>query len=114
MESVAMSDLKSRLSEYLSRAAAGETFLIRRRQRELAALISVEELDRLRRTSRAARKLALALGQSTEVVEESEAGRIHPARAAHGLWRDDPDLEDLADRIAEGRRRSPRREVVLP
>ena len=39
MENISMSEAKSRFSEYLSRAASGERFVILRRQRPLAAII---------------------------------------------------------------------------
>ena len=59
MENINVGEAKSRLSELISRAAGGERFLIRRRDRPVAALIGVSELERLERSSRAARKLAL-------------------------------------------------------
>jgi hypothetical protein len=52
-------------------------------------------------------ELAFALGQSKAILEKVERGELHPAMAAFGLWRDDPDLEDLADEIAEDRLQTP-------
>jgi hypothetical protein len=38
-----------------------------------------------------------------------ERGEVHPAMAAFGLWPDDPDLGDLAERIASQRSDQPAR-----
>ncbi|MCP4660115.1 MAG: hypothetical protein GY856_32335 [bacterium] len=56
--------------------------------------------------SRAAHRLAAALGQSERILERIEKGELHPAMAAYGLWRDEPDLADLVDEIYEDRRSS--------
>jgi prevent-host-death family protein len=109
MDSVNMAEAKSRFSELVSRAASGERFLIRRRERPAAVLISVAELERLERGSQAAHSLALALGQSAELMEEIEAGEIHPAMAAFGLWDEAAELEALSEEIYAGRRRQPSR-----
>jgi len=61
MQTISVGEAKSRFSELISRTAAGERFLIQRRQRPVAVLISAPELERLERASRAARRLALAL-----------------------------------------------------
>lgn len=103
METINVADAKSRLSELLSRVTAGERFLIQRRARPVAVLIGADELERLERTSGVARRLAAALGQDEALLEQIERGEVHPAMAAFGLWRDDPDLDDLADRIAANR-----------
>jgi hypothetical protein len=50
-------------------------------------------------------RMALALGQDAELIAEVERGEIHPAMAAFGLWRDEPDLEDLAEEISAERER---------
>ena len=103
METINVAEAKSRLSELLSRVTAGERFLIQRRERPVAVLIGADELERLERSSRVARRLAAALGQDEALLEQIERGEVHPAMAAFGLWRDDPDLDDLADRIAANR-----------
>ena len=100
METINVAEAKSRFSELISRAATGERFIIQRRERPVAALIGTIELERLERTSRAARRLALALGQSEVILEKVERRELHPAMAAYGLWRDEADLADLADEIA--------------
>jgi prevent-host-death family protein len=105
MESINITEAKSRFSELISRAAAGERFLIRRRQRPMAVLISSTELECLQRTSRAAQRLALALEQDAELLQQVEAKEIHPAMAAFGLWRDEADLEALAREIFANRER---------
>ncbi len=104
METINVADAKSHLSELLSRVSAGERFLIQRRARPVAVLIGTDELERLERTSRVARRLAAALGQDEALLAAIERGEVHPAMAAFGLWRDDPDLADLAERIAMNRR----------
>ncbi|HZD56735.1 MAG TPA: type II toxin-antitoxin system prevent-host-death family antitoxin [Anaerolineales bacterium] len=109
METINVAEAKSRFSELISRAAAGERFIIQRRERPMAALIGAAELERLERTSHAARRLALALGQSEAILEKVERRELHPAMAAFGLWRDEPDLADLAEEIAAERLKPPTR-----
>ena len=103
MEAVNVSEAKSRFSEYLSRAAAGERIVIQRRDRNLAVLISIEELERLDQAGRAARRLAEALGQDMDLLERLERKEVHPAMAAFGLWADEPDLAELAEEIVANR-----------
>jgi antitoxin (DNA-binding transcriptional repressor) of toxin-antitoxin stability system len=86
-ESINVAEAKSRFSELISRTAVGERFIIQRRERPGAA-----ELAHLERTSRTARRLALALGQKKAILEKVEQHELHPAMAAFGLWRDEPDL----------------------
>lgn len=114
METINVADAKGRLSELLSRAAAGERFLIQRRERPVAVLIGAGELDRLERSARAARRLAAALGQSPELLGAIERGEQHPAMAAFGLWRDDADLADLTERILAERAGQPARPAPEP
>ncbi len=106
METINVSEAKSRFSELISRASAGERFLIQRRERGVAVLINPAELERLERSARAARRLAFALGQDGAILEQVKRRKLHPAMAAYGLWRDDPDLLSLADDI-ETERQSP-------
>ena len=103
METLRIAEAKSRFSELLSRASSGERFIIRRRERPVAALVSIEELERMDRASRAAEHLAEALGQSKELVAEIEAGEANPAMAAFGMWRDEDGLESLAEEIMANR-----------
>jgi prevent-host-death family protein len=105
MEGIRIAEAKSRFSELVSRAASGELFLICRRERPLAVLIGAAELENLERGSQAAHRLALALGQSAELMGQIEAGGVHPAMAAFGLWRDEADLEALADEVYANRGR---------
>jgi prevent-host-death family protein len=109
METVNVAEAKSRFSELISRAASGERFIIQRRERPVAALIGTAELERLQRTSRAARQLALALGQNAAILEKVERRELHPAMAAFGLWQEESDLAALADEIAEERLSVPTR-----
>lgn len=103
MESINVAEAKSRFSELISRAAAGERFIIQRRERPVAALIGAAELERLERTSRAARRLALALGQGEVILDKIERRELHPVMAAFGMWRDEPDLNALVEEIAAER-----------
>jgi len=112
METINVAEAKSRFSELISRAATGERFLIQRRERPVAVLIGSAELARLERTSRAATKLALALGQGEAILEKVERRELHPAMAAFGLWRDEPDLAALADEIAGERLKPPTRPKI--
>lgn len=105
METVSVADAKSRFSEMISRAAAGERIIIRRRERPVAALIGASELERLERASKSAHRLALALGQDAELIARIERGEVHPIMAAYGLWADDPDLANLTEEIAANRER---------
>jgi prevent-host-death family protein len=105
MDSISIAEAKSRFSELVSRTAAGERFLIRRRERPAAVLISTADLERLERGWQAAQRLALALGQSAELMQQIEAKEVHPAMAAFGLWRDEADLDGLAGEIDDNRQR---------
>ncbi|MEW5960595.1 MAG: type II toxin-antitoxin system Phd/YefM family antitoxin [Chloroflexota bacterium] len=105
MKSISIGEAKSRFSQLISQAASGEHFLIRRRERAAAVLIGLNEWERLERVSQLATQLALALGQKAEVLAQIEQGELHPAMAAFGLWRDEPDLEDLVDQIYRNRQK---------
>jgi prevent-host-death family protein len=112
MESIRMAEAKARFSDLISRVAGGERISIRRREREVAVMINPAELERLERASRSARRLALALGQDSALLEKIERREAHPAMAAFGLWRDEVDLADLSEEIAAERSQSPRRTGV--
>ncbi len=103
METINISEAKSRFSEYLSRAASGERFVILRRERPLAAIIGAGELARLERSAEIVRRLAQTLGQSSELLDSIEAGKAHPAMAAYGLWKDEDDLADLEAEVKRSR-----------
>lgn len=105
MENINMSEAKSRFSEFLSRAASGERFVILRRERPLAAIIGAGELARLERSAEIVRRLAQTLGQSKDLLESIEAGKAHPAMAAYGLWKDENDLAHLEERVKKNRQR---------
>ncbi|MFZ5810001.1 MAG: type II toxin-antitoxin system prevent-host-death family antitoxin [Chloroflexota bacterium] len=106
MEAIRMAEAKARFSDLISQVAAGRRFVIRRRDRDVAVLINPAELERLERAGQIARRLALALGQNETVLDKIERRQLHPAMAAFGLWRDDPDLQELADEIANEREQS--------
>ncbi len=99
METISVADAKSKFSELISRAGAGERFLISTPERPLAVLMSAAEAERLERAAHALRERALALGQSPDIMDAIDRGELHPAAAAFGLWRDEDDMADLTERI---------------
>lgn len=63
-------DAKKRFSELMSRAAyKGERFLIQRRGRPMAALVSAEDLERLEQEPVAAKGLLAAVGAWADYEE---------------------------------------------
>jgi prevent-host-death family protein len=111
MVTVSIAEAKSSFSELVSRAAAGERFVIRRRGRVVAALINPAELERLERNASMAYRLALALGQNASLLEKIERGESHPAMAAYGLW-DADEFAKLAEEIHLERERVSSRPAV--
>jgi len=105
MENITVSQAKNRFSEFISRAAGGEHFVILRRERPLAAIIGVGELVRLEHSAEIVRCLAQTLGQSKKLLESIEAGRVHPAMAAYGLWEDENDLAEMDEKVKKNRQR---------
>jgi prevent-host-death family protein len=114
MQDINITEAKSRFSELISRTLSGERFRIRRRERPLAVLINAVELEQLQRQAEAAQRLALALGQDLELLKQIEAGEVHPAMAAFGLWRDEPDLDGLVDEIYQNRQQQGSRSRIAP
>jgi prevent-host-death family protein len=112
MEIISISEARSRFSELVSRASAGERFMIQRRGHSLAVLLSSSELARLERIARMTLRLALALGQSDELLREIEEGKAHPLLAAYGLWADEEQTADLAEQIKRQRRRRSKRPAI--
>lgn len=108
MDTLTIGEAKSRLSELVSRASAGERFLIRRRSRPVAVMLAPQELERLERSASAIRRLAEALGQDPEVLDRIDRGQAHPAMAAFGLWREE-EADRLAEEVRSARRRRTRR-----
>jgi len=105
MKAISISEAKRRFSEYLSRVANGERFVIVQRARPLVALISAGDLKRLERSAETTLRLVQALGQSPKLLEGIKAGNVHPAIAAFGLWKDEEDLDDLQTQILNNRQR---------
>ena len=103
MTKVTLARAKNHLDELIARAAAGERILIQQRERAVAALISAAELEQLEKISRSARRSVRALGQHPELLKQIKAGKLHPAMAAFGLWRDESDLADLSEQIYTNR-----------
>ena len=112
METINVAEAKSRFSELISRAGNGERFIIQRRERSVAALIGAAELEHLERSMRAARRLALALGQDETILDKVEHGELHPAMAAFGLWRNELDLSTLSEEISGERLKGPTRSKI--
>jgi hypothetical protein len=71
-----------------------------------AAVISVGDLQRLERSAEVTRRLACTLGQSPKLIEELKMGKVHPAMATFGLWKDEDDLSDLEKQIMNNRQRT--------
>lgn len=114
METVNVVEARSRFSELLSRAAAGERFLIQRREKNIAVLLSHQELSRLEQAAQMAHHLARSLGQDETILKGVEDQRLHPAMAAFGLWRDEAQFDVLAEEIMlERRTDKERREVTF-
>lgn len=107
-------EAKSRFSEFLGRAAAGERFVIHRRSRPLAVLISPAEWERLQRTAELGSHLAQVLGQDPAILATIADGEMHPIMAAFGLWRAEEDLADLSDEIVRNRASQPERPTLAP
>ena len=99
MPTINIAAAKSNFSEIISRAAAGERFVIRRRERPVAVLINPAELERLERSARLAHRLAAALGQDEALLAQVEQQQVHPAMAAFGLWQTAAELNSLAEEI---------------
>jgi antitoxin (DNA-binding transcriptional repressor) of toxin-antitoxin stability system len=111
MTDVSIAEAKSSFSELVSRTAAGERFVIRRRGRVVATLVNPDELERLERNANMAYRLALALGQDAALLEKVKRGDAHPAMAAFGLW-DADEFANLTDEIYAERESSPSRSPV--
>ena len=109
MPTISIAEAKSRFSELVSRASAGERFVIQRREHPLAVLLSTGELAHLECTAHLAHRLASALGQDANLLSQIEAGEVHAAMLAFGLWQDEPDLEDLETDIYTNRQHQPER-----
>ena len=112
MNTISVGETKSHLSEFVSRAAAGERFVIERRGRPIAALVGADALERLERSADLLRRLAEALGQSETVLAEVATGAAHPITAAYGLMADQPEWDDTIVEIYRQRRRGDRRARV--
>jgi len=99
MHTINITEAKNRFSELISRASAGDRFIIRKHDRAMAVLIGSGEFERLERFAQVAFHLALMIGQDEAVLQRVERGEVHPAMAAFGLWRNEDDLENLAEQI---------------
>lgn len=105
MTQISVAQARNRWNELLTRVAAGERIIIRQRGRPIAVLMNADELKRLEQLSRAARQAALALGQHPRILQQVEAGKLHPAMAAFGLWRDETEFDELSAQIYANRKK---------
>ncbi len=112
MTEVSIARARSHFDELVARAARGEHIIIRERDRAMAALISMADLERLEHLARVTWQTARALGQNPELLQKIEGGKLHPAMAAFGLWQDEPELNDLTEQIYANRRQQPGRPEV--
>ena len=112
MNTISVGETKSHLSEFVSRAAAGERFVIERRGRPVAALVGADTLERLERSADLLRRLAQALGQSEAILAEIASGAEHPITAAFGLMADQPEWDETVAEIYRQRRQGDRRATV--
>ena len=91
---IGVAEAKRKFSELLARTAyGGERFIIERRGKPIAALISLEDLQKL----------------EDEKVEEEPQGLL----AAAGALAEYEDFEAVMKEVINGRRRSPGRPVTL-
>jgi len=111
MVNINIAEAKSSFSELVSRTAAGERFVIRRRGRAVAALVNPAELERLERSAGMAYRLALALGQNAALLGAVERREAHPAMSAFGLWNEE-EFKNLADEIYAEREGSAERPAI--
>ncbi|MDH7486813.1 MAG: type II toxin-antitoxin system Phd/YefM family antitoxin [Anaerolineae bacterium] len=131
-----MGKAKARFAKVLNRAAHGkERFIVERRGKAVAAIVSIEDLEQLEiPTEKAMRETAVTYlvrpvvatpperGLYTESGEidrefirsEIAAGRMHPAMAMFGVWSDQPEWDDIVEEIYENRRQQGSREISLP
>jgi hypothetical protein len=58
-------------------------------------------------------RTGILLPEKTKVFVIVPDGKVHPAMAAYGLWKDNPEMENLAKEIREEREKyTPRPEVI--
>lgn len=112
MTNISIARAKSHFDELVGRVAAGERIVIRQRNRAVAVLISATELERLEQLSRTVRQSARALGQRAELLDQIERGKLHPAMAAFGLWRDESEPGNLTEQIYANRKNQAARAEV--
>jgi prevent-host-death family protein len=109
---MSVGDAKSRFSEMISRAAAGERFVIERRAKPVAVLISIEELERLEGRVNRAVEVATTYKQDPEIMRGVREGKLHPIMALYGAWADQPEWDDIVKDIYKNRRRKSKRKPV--
>ncbi len=109
---ISVGDAKSRFSELISRALAGERFVVRRRDKVVAAIIGPDDFDRLEERRKAVVAMSRALGQSENILSKIESGELHPAMAAYGLLAHEPEWDAIVTDIYKKRKRKSKRPVV--
>ncbi len=103
---------KAKFSELISRAAAGERFVIRRRDKPVAAIIGTDDLERLAGRQRTAAVIAKKLGHKPGLVRDIENGKVHPLMALYGVWESQPEWDGIVKDIYRNRRRKSTRPAV--
>lgn len=104
--SISVGEAKSRFSELISRALSGERFVVRRRDKVVAAIIGPEDFGRLDKRRAKAIQMSRALGQREDILKQIEAGEVHPLMAAYGLFEDQPEWDDVVDLAYKNRKQS--------
>ncbi len=100
---ISVGDAKSRFSEMISRVASGERFVIRRRNKPVAALISTADLEKLDDRQKIAADVARHLGKKASIVRALETGQLHPLVAFYGAWADQPEWDNIVTDIYKNR-----------
>jgi prevent-host-death family protein len=109
---ISVGDAKSRFSEMISRAASGERFVIRRRNRPIAALISTNDLERLEGRQQMGADLARRFGQKASIVQAIETGQVHPLVAFYGIWAKQSEWDTIVSDAYKNRSSKRKRPVV--
>lgn len=109
---VTIARAKEEIEELVRRAASGERIIIQQAGHAVAVLISADELQRLEQPKTSTIEAARSLGQNEDLLQRIQDGKLHPAMAAFGLWKDDRDFDDLEEQIYANRKNQDGRATV--
>jgi prevent-host-death family protein len=109
---VTINRAKQDLDDLVRRAASGERIIIQQAGYPAAVLISAAELQRLEQPKISTIEAARSLGQDEDLLQRIQDGKLHPAMAAFGLWKDDRDFDDLEEQIYANRKNQDGRATV--